>query len=180
MTKILKPYRAFLQHQGGMAAVEFGFILPVLLVILVGSVSVFDLFKADRSTSSAANTVVDLTARQPVMNDTIRDTLFAAGRGLLGKYGNDASYAVTIASIEQVPGVGLRVAWSESNAIGADITDAAIPSLDLPTVPDNESVIYVSVRSRYAPAFGTVMNFSRETVRRPRFVAAIAYETTRS
>lgn len=176
MGKIVKAYRNFLRHQGGMAAVEFGFILPVLLAILVGSVSIFDLFKADRSTSNAANTIVDLTARQPVMNDATRDTLFAAGRGLLGKYGNDASYSVTIASIIQVPADGLRVAWSESNANGSDITDATIASLNLPLIPDNESVIFVRVESNYAPAFGTGIDFSRETVRRPRFVAAIAYE----
>ena len=169
--------RSFLKETHGMAAVEFGFILPLLLAMLVGSVGVFDLYRADRSVSMAANMVVDLTARQSVMDDAVRDSLFAAGRGLLGKFGSDATYSITIASIFRDPADGLEVAWSRSNSNGTDITDADIASLDLPTIPDNESVIFVRVNSNYAPAFGTGIDFSRQTVRRPRFVNAIAYDT---
>ncbi|MEO0613412.1 MAG: hypothetical protein AAFY83_08870, partial [Pseudomonadota bacterium] len=71
---------------------------------------------------------------------------------------------------------GLEVAWSESTGSGSTITDADISSLDLPTIPNNESIIYIRLSSNYAPMFGSGLTFEREAVRRPRYVAAIAYD----
>ncbi|MEO0319376.1 MAG: hypothetical protein AAF199_00590 [Pseudomonadota bacterium] len=167
---------AFCRHRGGMAALEFAFILPLLLILLLGAVGTFDLYKADRAASVAANTVIDLTARQAVMNDTIRDTLFAAGQGLVGRYNSGSGISMTLASIVQDPDDGLEVAWSESTGSGSTITDADISSLDLPTIPNNESIIYIRLSSNYAPMFGSGLTFEREAVRRPRYVAAIAYD----
>lgn len=172
---LLRKFGAYSRHRGGMAALEFAFILPLLLILLLGAVGTFDLYKADRATSLAANTVIDLTARQAVMDDTIRDTLFAAGQGLVGRYASGSGFAITIASIIQDPVDGLKVVWSESNGSGSDITDTDISSLDLPAIPNNESIVYIRLSTDYAPMFGSGLTFEREAVRRPRYVASIAY-----
>jgi len=169
-------FTSFLKDQKGMAAVEFGLILPVLAILLIGSVTAFDTYKSDRATSITANTIVDLVSRQPEMNDTIRDNLFAAGQGLIAPYGSASSLGISISSIS-FNGTDLVVDWSEANANGNILTDGGIASLDLPNIPENESVIFVRVENNYAPIFGSGLEFSRETSRRPRFVPIIAYDT---
>ena len=166
----------FLRDRRGVAAVEAAFVIPVLVILLFGSVGAFDLFRADRSISHSANTVVDLASRMEVMNDQNRDALFATGQALLGKFSSNSDYAISLASILN-DGTQLTVVWSEANANGAEIVDGELASLDLPDIPENESVIFVRVENNYAPIFGSGLDFDRESSRRPRFVAQIAYDT---
>lgn len=164
------------KNQHGVAAVEFALILPALVALLFGSVGTFDFFRADRAVSHAANTVVDLVARQETMDDATRDSVFATGRALLAGYATDATYAISIASIALDADDNLIVEWSEANANSSPITDGELSGLSLPDIPMSESIIFVRLENNYAPIFGTGLEFNRETVRRPRFVAKIAYD----
>ena len=166
--------KKFIEDRSGLAAVEFGLIMPVLIALLLGSVTVFDFYRADRAISRATNAVVDLAARQTVFDDPTRDAMFASVQGLLGVYATGGSYSVSINSIANIGGT-LEVSWSEVTGGASVLTDADLPSLDLPSIPENESVIFLQVNNNYAPIFGEGIDFSREATRRPRFVATIAY-----
>lgn len=170
-------FRKFVESNKGLAAVEFALVLPVLLILLIGSVGAFDLFRADRSVSYAANSIVDLTARQIIVTESTVDTLFATGRALIGRYETPGSVSISVASIISDAGNNLSVDWSRAEGGAALIADGDIQSLDLPNIPPNESVVFIRVENEYTPLFKTNFTFSRDAVRRPRFVAQIAFDS---
>lgn len=165
----------FVRDKDGVAAVEFGLILPILVALLLGSVAAFTAFKTYRATSHSANITVDLLSRQAVLDDATRDTLFAAARALVAGFSDDDQFGVTIASIVNTPG-GLEVGWSEADGTGTVITDANLALIDLPVIPESESVVFIRITNGFTPAIGGSLNFTRESLRRPRFVASIAYD----
>ncbi len=167
---------SFLRDNRGVAALEFALVLPLLLALLLGGAGGFDLYRADRVTSNAANTVVDLAARQSSMDDLVRDALFATGRGLLGRYAGRNTFGVSITSINADSDGRLSVGWSEANANGSVLTDGNIASLELPEIPPNESVIFIRLENEYSPIFKSGITFNRDYVQRPRFVAQIVYD----
>ncbi len=171
----------FAKDRSGLAAVEFALVLPILTGLLFGSVAIFDLYKADRATSHAANTIIDLVSRQETMDTAGADAFFAAARGLVGRYGRDDAFEITLAGINaddtNYDGTAeLSVGWTVSNPNASDLTDAEIASLSLPEIPIGESVVFIRLRNSYATVFSGERDFARETARRPRFLARIAYE----
>lgn len=170
-----KFIRDFFSNNRGVAAIEFALAGPVLILAMTGTVTAFDLYRADRAISHTTNTVVDLVSRQAFLDDTQRDRIFLATRTLIGRFGDDASFVVSATSVVNDDGI-LSVDWSEASDTSSIIEDQDLAALDLPTIPDGESVIFVRVSNTYSPVFDTSFQFSREAARRPRFVPRIAYD----
>lgn len=168
--------RRFLSHTSGIAAIEFAVAGPVLILALIGSVSAFDLYRADRAVSHASNTVVDLVARQSFMDDQRRDTVYATTEAILGRYGDANSFTVVMASVVNESG-DLSIDWTEANTPGIELEDSDIPNLGLPEIPNGESLIFIEIRNEYPAVFSQMSTtLNRDVRRRPRFVSKIAYD----
>ncbi len=61
---IVRPARRFARCVRGVAAVEFGFIAPIMVVMLLGAVEVTRAVSIDRRFSNVASMVADLVARE--------------------------------------------------------------------------------------------------------------------
>jgi Flp pilus assembly protein TadG len=85
----LSIFRRYLKETSGLAAVEFSFILPIMLLLLIGLVETYDVIDARRRVTSIASTVGDLTARAKVLDDEDIDNIFTAAQAILDPLSSD-------------------------------------------------------------------------------------------
>jgi Flp pilus assembly protein TadG len=172
------------RDQSGTAAAEFALVLPVLIVIFVASMSLFDAFRAKRLISQAATTVVDLATRATVMNDNRRDELYDVAAAIAGDYIDVDDYEISVTSIvnefDTDDDDTLTVAWSFSNVSKAKLKDKDLKGIDLPTIAEGDSMVLVYVQASYAPpvlaGYVKGISFQQAAIRRPRFIQQIPYK----
>lgn len=63
MTKMISPFQKFSRADGGVAAVEFVFLLPFLLFLFFGMIDLTGLIGANRKVTQSASVVADLVAQ---------------------------------------------------------------------------------------------------------------------
>jgi len=171
-----KFFRKFWSSRHGIAAVEFALVLPILTGTYLGALAVYDSYKGYRLVSLTANTLADLTSRYGEVGDDELGFLFSAGTALLGKYAEDDNYYIVVSSIENVAGTGLEVSWSDAVGNGTGLTDSDISSLQLPAIPEGQSVIIVTTSVAFTPFFApNSIEIDKTAVRNPRFVSTIEY-----
>lgn len=186
---------AFSGNAGGLAAVEFAIILPLMLVTVFGTVGVTSVITIDRKVTLVARTLSDLTSQSTaVTDDIIKNQFFQIGNAMLTPYSptqNPVSGGPLVAVITEVyvdknTGVA-RVQWSKGNDAGAAVERKAGASVDIPSdligrdasgkVLPNQYLIMSEVSYTYAPSIlpGVASTQLRETTyTRPRNTASYA------
>lgn len=86
----------------GVAAVEFALIMPILLILYLGSVDVSQAIQADRKLASVAGTLGDLVAqtRKELPLSVLEDYFTASQAIMLPFEGSEASMLVTIVAVD--------------------------------------------------------------------------------
>lgn len=167
--------RLFCSDRRGASAVEFALLLPALLVLLLGSVTVFDLFRTSQASEKATFTVGDMLSRNKLglkeadlklMVSFIENTVEHEGRARL-----------RVSSISNVRG-RLEVNWTQ--AVGDDrIAMAAVSLEGIPFMAEGDSVILTEtfVPHRAFVPVGQLDQFvyHKRAVHRPRFVGKIEF-----
>jgi Flp pilus assembly protein TadG len=144
--------RACLRNKEGMAAVEFAFVLPILLSMLLGLVELSQalLLRADVTNMSA--TAADLIAQESSVTSSDLTNVYNALNAMIFPF--DAGPAtITITSvIDGGNGNAPKVAWSCTQGGTAETKDAA-PTVALPsgliTAGDGTSVIWARITYAY-------------------------------
>lgn len=184
MSKIASDVKIQLQAisacQRGIAMVEFAYVMPIIVLIYMGSITAFDAIRADRQVGFTADSIADLISRETTINDEFRDNLFQAATTLMGRFASAGTLGVTMTAIGNDDG-DLTVLWSEANANAPVLADDDLETLtQLPTIPENESIILIRVATQYAPLLidkaSPPIDFSETVIARPRFVPQIVYE----
>jgi Flp pilus assembly protein TadG len=161
---------AFSGNIGGLAAVEFAMILPLMLVTVFGTVGVTSLIAIDRKVTLIARTLSDLTSQSSNgVTDTDINNFFLIGNAILTPYavaqnpvsGGPLMAAITEIYVDKVTGVA-RVQWSKANAAGASLVRQAGGPVDIPSnligrdgagkVLPNQYFIMSEVSYKYAPS----------------------------
>ena len=196
---MLNRLRTIWTHQGGLAAVEFALILPVMLVLFFGIVETSMALGAKASVTSIAATAADLVAQESTVSDADEQNVFSAASAIL--YPHPASSTdskgvttsllkIVISSIvydKDNPTTSGKVAWSDSSTgsgartVGSRYTypaDAINPGNTANLVDEGGSIILVEVTYNYSsPTAQTVAGswtMSSSFITRPRQVAQIA------
>jgi Flp pilus assembly protein TadG len=88
--------RSFLKAESGIAAIEFAFIMPFLLLLFFGLVDITDAVSSNRRITSVANSIGDLAAqnRKKILKTDIDDYFKAAA--LIMKPKSDSNVRVTL------------------------------------------------------------------------------------
>lgn len=159
----------------GVSAVEFALLLPVFLTLLLGSVTVFDLFRTAQSVEKATFTVGDMLSRQTAISESTLQSMLIFLDNVVN---NNGTALVRVSSITNEHGA-LEIDWSES---AGDLT-IDIPSVSLASIPDiapGDSVIYTEaffLHQAFVPVFGLdYITYQRDSAHRPRFVGKIAWQ----
>lgn len=64
------PFRSFIRDREGVAAVEFAFLVPVIILLYVGAGELSEAVMTSRKVETLSRTLVDLTSQQPTSGQT--------------------------------------------------------------------------------------------------------------
>ena len=166
-TKLL----AFARDRRGVAALEFTLLAPVLLALLLGSITIFDLFRTAQKVEKATFTVGDILSRQTSINSTTMGDMLELVHQTVA-----AAAGIRVSSISMTQG-RLVLDWTRSVGTGAGAT--AIPFNIVPDLANGDSIIltesFVPHRA-FVSGFGVdEVSYENKVVHRPRFVGRISF-----
>ena len=145
---VIKPLatlsRKFRECRSGLAAVEFAFILPVMLVLFLGVVESSDALSQSRRVSLAVNTLADLAAQETELLHSDVDALFDGVAQIAGA--DSADMTLNLVSVIPDPDTGDPIVhWSRNNSGGEPYTQgAAYTGLPASTLLDPGASIMVA------------------------------------
>jgi Flp pilus assembly protein TadG len=155
--------KAFRQANDGVAAIEFGFIVPIMLALLLGCIELSQAVAASRRVSQVAGTAGDLTAQAPSTinpNTTYVQNIMDVSSYLLAPYSTQ-TLKITVRSIKSgATATATNEAWKciydgANPAITCTCpATAATPNpYTLPTglLSANDGVIVSEVQYGYTP-----------------------------
>lgn len=151
--------RRFRAEVAGVAAIEFAFLAPLMLLMYVGTIEVSAAVTVNRKLSRVASTIGDLITQQNAdnVNNCIAESditdIISIADDILFPYTNPM--AIVVSNV-QVKAGGPEVVWSRANSLGT-----ALSAGDGYVVPDKIKTtgIYLlatKVTMGYSPSFGWV------------------------
>jgi Flp pilus assembly protein TadG len=182
----------FARDRRGLAAVEFAFIVPLMLTLMFGTIEISSAVAVDRKVTLAARTISDLVSQSPQVTSADLKNYFGLGAVII------APYTVTSATLTQkISAVTIdangkaTVAWSYKGSVSGgtatvgasdnntgDVVTAQIPAALL--VP-NTQLIWSVVTYTYSPIVKYVINanipLSDQCFTRPRQSNTVTYSS---
>ncbi|MCI4660841.1 MAG: pilus assembly protein [Neomegalonema sp.] len=186
--------RAYLAERKGLAVIEFVFILPAMMSLLVGSIEVVGYTWATGRVEDAAGAVGDLTAQNVSMNEQIMATIAEAGDTMI-RTNSSADNSVddlniTISSVLACDCGGgsgdfcFEVLWSHKFEAGAAATGHAQGSeIEVPSelaLSENDTLIVTEVEFSYDPKIqfmvpDSLLHMEETSYFRPRLTKRIVH-----
>lgn len=147
----------------GAAAVEFALILPLMLLLYIGSIEASQIITADRKVSTVAGTIGDLVARvdpNSATNNLTQARLndyFAAADLIMSPF-NDAKLKQRVSCIEVDASGNTKVIWSKGHNGATELTkgDTYPLSNEMIAVSKGDYVIVAEASYAFTPLFGIV------------------------
>ena len=179
-TRLLRRAVALRRNCSGVAAVEFAFVVPMMLVLFFGTNEFANGVAVDRKVTLMARTLSDLTSQNTAVNDAQLTNIFNAGTSIMTPY-SPTPINATITELYVDPAtLKARVQWYKGATIRAVGTEVSIPTA---LQVGGTYLIYGEVSYRYVPIVGYVMaktgiNLSDFTFTRPRQSTCVMYNTT--
>jgi Flp pilus assembly protein TadG len=176
----------FRQDGRGFGAAEFAMILPLMLLLLFGTIEIANGVAVDRKVTLLTRTLSDLTSRATSVYPVDVSNFFMIGGAIMQPY-PDTQLKATISEvyIDPVTSVG-RVQWSEGTAKRAlkspvTVPDGLISKDSTGKAMPNQYLIYSEVSYLYVPVVGYVMakagiTLSDQTFTRPRQSACVFFD----
>jgi Flp pilus assembly protein TadG len=154
----VRRLRRLLSHEGGVAAVEFSLILPILVVLWIGGVEVTGALSVDRRLNNLAASIGDLVARSKKVTHNEVDDIFDLAPGALFPYSaNGIALRVTAVKVDDTGKA--TVAWSRAEGSKPAHADNAEMNAFVPQtlrIPKTQ-IIMSEVYHTYKPALGYVI-----------------------
>lgn len=181
MLETLKAFtRDFGRSRSGIAALEFAFIAPVMIVLFFGVVEGSNALSVSRKVTLAANTLADLASQETQLTAAQAADLFTGVEQIIGQGGIDADVAI-ISLVYDPDDDKIIVDWSRNNAggtpyaAGSDYTGLA----DATLLDETSSLIIAEIRYTYSSALtksviGPV-DFEKFATRWPRRSARVQF-----
>lgn len=177
--------RTILRFSGdasGLAAVEFAFIVPVMLTLVFGTIEVASVVAIDRKVTLVTRTLSDLVSRGTnVSTSTDLPNFFGMGAAIMTPYPvTPAAMTQKLTAVNIDASKVAKVAWSYvGSATGSTVTVSAGYTVNstVTTIPTallvpNTQLIWSEVTYTYAPVLGYILKsdwpVSDQTYTRPR------------
>jgi Flp pilus assembly protein TadG len=195
--KLRRLAHKLLADRRGVAAIEFAMVIPIMLMLFLGTVEFSVGVATNRKVQLMAQTLSDLTSRSASVSDADLANFFAAGTGIMTPY-VPPTYNATTSTITELwidPSTGnARVQWSKGSAPRGQSTFVTVPAnlivLDPVTkaIVPGQYLIYSEVNFVYKPVVNYTMNlasnpsfnFQDVFYTRPRQSSCVIYPTPTS
>ncbi len=149
----VSKYRKFVEDCRGLAAIEFAFIAPLMIVVYMGAVEVSQVLTLDRRITAIASATSDLVAQEQEIDTPLITDIFTAASSMIVPY-PAAPVTIVVTSIQADPNNGnTTVAWSDALNTGARTPDAAI-TVPAGLLAPGECVVMTEVSYAYNPIIG--------------------------
>ena len=177
--QILSRFHALARDNRGIAAVEFALVVPVMLVMYMGSIELSDAITVDRRLSHVAGALGDLVSRTDgnLPSATLTD-YFKAAQGVFTPY-KTASLKQVITLVYVDNSGSATVTWSQGYNGGVAHTadaDYDLPS-EMASISKDSYVVVAEAFYSYAPLmsyfFSTNFALSKQYFYMPRYGEAI-------
>lgn len=180
--------RRLAADKGGIAAVEFSMILPLMILMFFGMIDVSMGVGADRKVTIIAQSMADLASRYTKVTDTDFANFLTIGDAILTPYAASA-LTVTISQVYIDPTTGTgKIYWSKGDAARTVNSALTVPTGLIGkdssnNVLANQYLIFAEVSYLYKPIIGYVVpkagiTLSEATYTRPRQSACVFYSST--
>jgi Flp pilus assembly protein TadG len=172
--------RSFWRDRRGLAAIEFAFIAPVMIVLFFGVVEGSNALSVSRRVTQATNTLADLASQETELTPAQLDDLFSGVTQIIGE--GAVSIDIRLASIAyDAVDDRIEVRWSRDN-LGAQpyAPDTEYTRLSNASVLDaGASLIVAEVRFNWTPTLTSVIipgvAFDKFSMRWPRRAARVQF-----
>ncbi|MGH6763268.1 MAG: TadE/TadG family type IV pilus assembly protein [Phyllobacterium sp.] len=154
----------FGRDQKGVAAVEFAIVVPILLLLFLGTVEVATGLETNKKVDRISSMVGDLIAQQSSVTESDISAIFDIGQSTLAPYKTDvARIIVTAIKIDDVEGANppARVQWSLQKTGSSTSTPYVKNSLvDIPTSLRTKGAFLIKVETKlaYLPLIAWTIN----------------------
>lgn len=172
------PLRRLLANRGGTALIEFAMVLPVVLMLYLGSIQLQDGYSCSRKVTIAARELADLIAQNGTdqISAANLDDALAASLMVLAPYAK-ANATVRISQVRTDPLLRTKVEWSRAENGPAYVKNSYVDVPQQMKVPQI-SFLWAEVTYKYVPpAFLGIKQpiiFKDHLVMLPRNVDAIS------
>jgi Flp pilus assembly protein TadG len=156
--RVLRDAKRLASHEGGIAAVEFAMILPILVLLWLGGVEMTGALSVDRRVNNYASSLGDLVARRNAISYSEIDDIFDLADAAMFPY-DATGMDMRVTAIDVDEDGEATVAWSRGHG---DMTARAKGDPMTSEVPDdlrvaNSQVIMAEAAHSYSPAIGYVL-----------------------
>jgi Flp pilus assembly protein TadG len=142
----------------GVSAVEFALIVPIILMMYVGTAEIGNLLTVDRRIETVASTAADLTAQVKQVSDSDLSDISDASKGIVAPY-DTTPLKIVLSSVVADQNNNGKVAWSYSKT-GSPRAVGSAYVLPPGTTVANSSVIVAEVTYAFTPILNLTTFFS--------------------
>jgi Flp pilus assembly protein TadG len=164
------------RDEGGVSAVEFAMLLPLMLTLYLGAVEISQAIGIDRKVTLTSRAVADLTSQVSSISSSEMSNILNASSAVISPY--DATKLKVTVSEVTINGSGnATITWSCT--LGGTVRVVGSP-VTLPAALDvaNTSLIWGEAAYTYTPAIGYVvtgtLNLADQIYMRPRISESIS------
>ncbi len=139
----------------GVASIEFAFVVPIMLLVFLGSIELGDALLLDRKVSRSVHIGGDLVAQLTAITDPELADVFSAMEQIIAPFPN--STRMVISSVVTDPGsTSPRLAWSVARGGGPAVSagDTDIPA---GLLEEDQSVIVVQIEYSFSPVYSDLI-----------------------
>lgn len=145
------PVARFLRSRSGLAAVEFAFIAPIMILLFFGVIEGSSAYSTNRKVAMSANTLADLVAQESSITKDSLDDLFVGMEDVIDPRDIDVTFRVVSVFLDETTNEA-KVHWSrDSNGAVPYAAGSIYPGdLDAALLDDAASLIIAETEYDYA------------------------------
>jgi len=148
---MLRFVKRFRSADGGLSAIEFALIVPVMLFTCFGISEIANYIQAARKVANIASTAADLTSQDTVVDDAEMNDIMGALDAILRPF-DPGTAQIRISSVVADDEGVTTVAWSDARNTSPRAEGSPITVPDI--VPQNQGIVMAEVSFTYTTLFG--------------------------
>jgi Flp pilus assembly protein TadG len=152
VSNVLAGARRFRRDRRGVAAIEFAMVVPLMVMMFVGTVEFSQAITVDRRVSQVASSTADLVARAKSLTTTEMNGIMDIIEQLMKPY-DETLLKLTVLNVMASPSNvnDTKVCWSYAHNGGTSYGKNASYTLPQGVVEAGDSVIVAEVEYNYTP-----------------------------
>ncbi len=149
--RLAAAVQAFRQKTEGFAAVEFAMVVPIMIIMFIGTVEMSESYTLARRVVTISGSVADLVTQSDKVSDGDLDDIMRIADSLLAGY-DPSRLEITIISVIADDRGNPKVDWSYDKSGGSPLAQDT-PYMELPIglLPPGGSVVVAKVKYTFRP-----------------------------